>query len=116
MWWAADGTGIEFPAEEDPMGMPITVDSTRVVGEVAVFDTDRSITGQDGIGFGDAAEADAMGTTPAQLAARLFAADAALAHVFVASSQVVLRRHGGWDEAALSAAAAIIAGFFVHYA
>ena len=98
------------------MGMPISVDSTRVVGEVAVFDTDRSITGQDGIGFGDAAAADALATTPAQLASRLFAADTALAHVFVASSQVVLRRHGGWDEAALSAAAAIIAGFFVHYA
>ena len=98
------------------MGMPIAVDSTRVVGEVAVFDTDRSITGQDGVGFESAAAADAHSTTPARLASRLFAADASLTHAFVASSQVVLRRRGGWDEAGLSTAAAIIAGFFVHYA
>jgi hypothetical protein len=98
------------------MGMTISVGSTRVVGDVAVFDTDRSITGQDGVGFGDAATADAASTTPGRLASRLFAADPSLAHAFVASSQVVLRRRGGWDEAAVSTAASIIAGCFVHYA
>jgi hypothetical protein len=98
------------------MGMPIAIDSTRVVGEVAVFDTNRSVTGQDGAGFGDAAAANAMETVPARLAARLFAGDPAVAHVFVASSQVVIRRRGGWDEAALSGAGGVIAGFFVHYA
>jgi hypothetical protein len=104
-----------LPVEEDPMGMAITVDSTRMVGEVAVFDTNRSVTGQDGAGFGDAAAA-AVETTPARLAARLFAGDPAVAHVFVASSQVVVRRRGGWDDAALAAALGVIAGFFVHYA
>ncbi len=98
------------------MGMPIAVQSTSVVGEVAVFDTDRSITGQDGVGFEDAAAAAAHDTAPARLAIRLFAADPGLVHAFVASSQVVLRRREGWDPSALAAAAAVITGFFVHYA
>jgi len=96
------------------MGMAITVRPARIVGDVAVFDTDRSVTGQDGAGF-DASAAAASTTAGALLARRLFAADAEVQHVFVASSQVVARRHGGWDDAARERGAAVIAGFFVHY-
>ncbi len=97
------------------MGMPITVRPPRTVGDVAVFDTDRSVTGQDGAGFPDAAAAALGDTAPARLAKRLFAWDPETEHVFVASSQVVVRRRGGWDDASRDGAAAVIAGFFVHY-
>ncbi len=97
------------------MGMPITVAPHRTVGDVAVFDTDRSVTGQDGAGFADAAAAAGGDTAAARLAQRLFGADPEVEHVFVASSQVVVRRRGGWDSGAADIAAAIIAGFYVHY-
>lgn len=97
------------------MGMAISVRPARIVGDVAVFDTDRSVTGQDGAGF-DASAAQAATTAGALLAQRLFAADPEIQHVFVASSQIVVRRHGGWDDAAMQRSSAVIAGFFVHYA
>jgi hypothetical protein len=94
--------------------MPIAVRPARIVGDVAVFDSDRSLTGQDGAGF-DSAAANASTIAPALLAQRLFAADAEIAHVFVASSQVVVRRRAGWDDAARDRAAGVITAFFVHY-
>ncbi len=97
------------------MGQHITVSAPSVIGDIAVFDTDRSLSGQDGIGFISADEATATDTFPGRLAARLFAADPALSHVFVASSQAVLRRKGSWDSAALSAASDVLSSFFVHY-
>ncbi len=97
------------------MGMPIAVQPARIVGEVAVFDTDRSLTGQDGVGYPDPTSAAESDIAPARLAQRLFAADKTVTNVFVASSQVVVRRGGGWDTVASDAAGAIIAGFFVHY-
>lgn len=97
------------------MGKPIAVTSRGVVGDVAVFDTDRSITGQDGIGFASAADAAADATFAGKLATRLFEAVPGLGHAFIASSQVVVRRTGGWDDASRSAAESAIAGFFVFY-
>ena len=97
------------------MGKQISVSATSVVGEVAVFDTDRSITGQDGTGFASAADAASGETFPARLATRLFDAVPGLSHVFVASSQVVLRRDPGWDPASLQAAGNVVSGFFVFY-
>jgi hypothetical protein len=94
------------------MGQPIELTSI-VLGDVALFDTDRCITGQDGAGFTrDEAVEDSF---PARLAGRLFSADEALDHVFVGSNQVVVRRPSGWDDAALAAASAAIASFFVFY-
>jgi len=97
------------------MGKQITVSATSVVGDVAVFDTDRSITGQDGTGFASAAEAASGEAFSARLATRLFGAVPGLSHVFVASSQVVLRRDRAWDPAALQAAGDVVSGFFVFY-
>jgi hypothetical protein len=97
------------------MGQPISV-SARTIDDVVVFDTDRSITGQDGAAFASAEEAGARpGWFPAELAARLFAADGAVDHVFVASNQVVVRRRGGWSDDDRDGAAAIVSGFFLHY-
>ncbi len=97
------------------MGQPITVDAT-VVGDVAVLTGNRSLTGQDGAAFaaGDA-EAGAGGGFPAALANRLFAADGGLAHVFVHSNSVVLRREGGWPNGLVDTARDVVAEFFVFY-
>ena len=100
--------------EAQPMGQPIQVDATRL-DDVALFDTDRSITGQDGAGFASAGEAEASDSFPAQLAARLFAADASVDHVFVASNQVVLRRSGGWSDGDVDTASQVISDFFLYY-
>lgn len=98
------------------MGQPIEV-SSIVLDEVAVFDCDRTITGQDGAAFvpGEVGDPDA-GDFAALLARRLFDADPSLDHLFVASNQVVARRPGGWDEASLEVAGGVIRGFFVFYA
>ena len=96
------------------MGMPIAVQPPRVVGNVAVFDTDRSLSGQDGSSYSDPASAAADLAFPGRLADRIFGADAAVENVFVASSQVVVRRRPGWDSASGQRISAVIAGFFVH--
>lgn len=96
------------------MGQPIQVDATRL-DDVALFDTDRSITGQDGAGFGSAAEAEASHVFPGKLAARLFGADGSIDHVFVASNQVVARRSGGWSDDDVDAASRVISDFFLYY-
>lgn len=97
------------------MGKPIAVVTAGVVGEVVVFDTDRGLTGQDGAGFGTGEAAAAAGSHAGDLASRLFTEVPGVRHVFVGSSQVVVRRHGDWDEAALAAATGAIGGHFVFY-
>jgi hypothetical protein len=97
------------------MGQPIEITGTTVVGDVAMFATDRGITGQDGVSCDDGAAASASGGFPGELAARLLEGDGAVDHVYVASNQVVARRRGGWDDEALAAAGAAITEFFVFY-
>ena len=97
------------------MGQPIEITDTTVVGDIALFATDRAITGQDGVAYADAEAASADGSFPGELAARLFEGDGELEHVFVASNQVVARRRDGWNSAALETASALITGFFVFY-
>jgi len=93
------------------MGQPIEVQAI-VLGEVAVFDTDRSITGQDGHGFTRDSD---PGGFAGRLAARLFTIDESIVHVFAASSQVVARRSEGWDDASVSRASREIRELFVFY-
>jgi len=97
------------------MGQPITVSAATVDGDIAVFDTDRSITAQDGATFGSADDAANADSIPGDLAGRLFTSDDAVAHVFIASNQVVVGREGGWDDAALAASTEIVINFFVFY-
>ncbi|HSF86764.1 MAG TPA: hypothetical protein VLG28_14065 [Acidimicrobiia bacterium] len=96
------------------MGQPIQVETTTL-GDVVIFDTDRSITGQDGAVYASRADAAALDRFPDQLAVRLFDADAAVNHVFVASNQVVVRRSSDWTEAAAAAASDVVANFFLYY-
>ena len=96
------------------MGQTIEV-TNFVMGDLALFDTDRSITGQDGQGFGSAHEAQEDKTTAARLAAALFGSDPAVDHVFVSSNQVTVRRTAEWKGEAAEQAAAVIRDFFVFY-
>jgi hypothetical protein len=88
---------------------------TSIFGTEAVFETDRSITGQDGAGFVSAAQAaGAEGFAP-RLAIALFEAVDGLDRVWVASNVVLAGRSAGWDGDAETAASGVIADFFVHY-
>lgn len=94
------------------MGQPIEVAEPTVLDAVAVFDTDRSLSGQDGESF---SPADASGDTfPAELARRIFAADSGADHVFVFSNTISVRRPE-WDDATLAATHRLITDFFVFY-
>ncbi len=96
------------------MGQTIAVDA-MVMGEAAVLTGNRSLTGQDGASFDSGAAADPAAGLPAALAARLFAADPEIGHVFVHSNAVVLRRAGGWPDGTIGEARQVVADFFVYY-
>ena len=97
------------------MGQRIEVLGNTVVGDSVVIDTDRTITGQDGVVYASAEEAAAGEAFPDVLAQRLFAADDSIASVFVASNTVTVTRYGGWDDAGVTAASGVVADFFVFY-
>lgn len=95
------------------MGQPIQVLSKTVLETIAMFATDRGVTGQDGFSYSPSD--DLGGGYPGRLAGEVFAADDGVEHVFVVFNQVVLRREGGWDDAALERTAAVINRFLVFY-
>lgn len=96
------------------MGQTITVESKQANG-FCVFTTDRSLTGQDGARFGSLEEAQTAADFPATLAARLFAGDEAVDHVYVASNDVVVGRSIDWDSASIGAATKTIQELFRFY-
>lgn len=95
------------------MGQSIEV-SSQVIDDIVMFDTDRAITGQDGVSY---SSSDEIGDTefPAELAKRLFTEVSGIDHVFVASNQVVVRRPHGWDDDVVETAGQVIARFFRFY-
>lgn len=97
------------------MGQVINVTKVTVIGDAAVFDSDRSISGQDGKGFSSGADAAEDPTFAAQLAEAIFGADEAVLNVHVASNSVVVKRQGGWDEGASAATSRVVRDFFVFY-
>ncbi len=96
------------------MGQRIQTTST-IIGDVLLLDGDRAITGQDGTVYPSPEAAAEDDRLPGRLAAELFGADPEIDHVFVASSQVVVRRPDGWDDAAVSAAQSVVEAFFLFY-
>jgi len=96
------------------VGQAIEVEATAI-GEVAVFDTDRTISGQDGQQFATQSEAEASPTFPGQLARRLFEADGSVAHIFAASNAITMQRAGGWDQESLAVTSSVIEDFFLFY-
>ena len=93
------------------MGQLIEV-QYREIGDVALFDTDRSITGQDSRVYRGPSPID---DPPSILATRLFRTDGSIDHVHVLSNTVSIRRRGGWDDASLKGARDVIASLFVVY-
>ena len=96
------------------MGQLIEVEHV-VLGDVAIFDTDRSLSGQDGETFGSAGEGRDSGTFPGQAADAIFSADDATSSVYVYSNTISVKRRGGWSDDSATAAASVIRNFLVHY-
>jgi ferredoxin--NADP+ reductase len=94
------------------MGQTIEV-TWRVIGDVALFGLDRSLTGQDGRSFSEPPDDEAEAASV--LARRLFESDDAIDNVHVLSNTVTVRRPGAWDEGILDASSEIIANLFIHY-
>ena len=97
------------------MGQLIEVDHL-LLGDVAVFDTDRSLSGQEGETYANAAAAASSGTFPGGVATALFATVPSIMSVYVFSNTLSVRRSGGWTEEQAGAAAGIIRNSLVHYA
>jgi hypothetical protein len=96
------------------MGQSVTVESKQVDG-FCVFTTDRVITGQDGERFESHEQAAAVSGFPALLALRLFESDSDIDHVYVASSDVIVRRRTAWDSSSIDGAAATISDLYRFY-
>jgi ferredoxin--NADP+ reductase len=95
------------------MGQLIQVDASPM-GRVALFSTDRSITGQDGV---TVIPGDSRGEDPPHvLARRLFDADRQIDHVHILSNTVAVRRKQTWDKEAVESARTVVANLFIHYA
>ncbi|MGH8950917.1 MAG: ferredoxin--NADP reductase [Acidimicrobiia bacterium] len=94
------------------MGQLIQVEANPM-GELALFSTDRSLTGQDGVSLSP--EAIDGSDPPHDLARRLFGADRLIDHVHVLSNTVSVRRQEKWDQEAVDRAAGVIANLFIHY-
>jgi hypothetical protein len=96
------------------MGQRIVVEQPVVVGDVVIFETDRSLTSMAGAGFESQQAAEDASGFAADLARRMYAADEALTQVYVYSNTIVARRDGGWDDG-LDAASRIVEEFFLYY-
>ncbi len=97
------------------MGQRIEVSKATVMDDVLMVETDRSITGQDGVSYPSAAAADGDETFPGHLAAQLFRGDPDVASVFVGSNAVVVKREGGWDDDSLGRSFRTVSEFFLFY-
>jgi hypothetical protein len=80
-------------------------------GEIAVFSTDRTITGQDATVIERGGPYEGF---EGAVAERLYQ-DPAINHVFVQFNVVTVRRSGGWDSGSLERASEQISGFFLVY-
>jgi hypothetical protein len=85
------------------------------MGNVTIFDTDRSLSGQDGETYTSASEASDFETFPARLAHALFDHDPALSSVYVYSNTVSVARRSEWTDAAVAEFTEVIRNFLVHY-
>lgn len=97
------------------MGQRIAVQQSIVEGDVAVFITDRNLSGAGDVRFESVADAEAGTSVPAKLAARLFGVDPGMRHVYIAANHIVVRRVVGWDDAHVDEAVRVVEEFFVFY-
>jgi hypothetical protein len=93
------------------MGQTIEITQVFPIGDVAIFHTDRTLTGQEGETYAGPIAAEAVGSLPAKLALELFASDPSIDHCHVASNSITVRRRAGWTDDDLAAVQEVIAGF-----
>ena len=93
------------------MGQTIEVAATDF-GEVAIFDLDRSLTGQDARIFTGSPDGD---TPPRTLARRLWQRIEDIASVHILSNTVTVHRQSVWDSQTLDEARDVISHLFVYY-
>ncbi len=96
------------------MGQVIKVEPTSL-GNVAIFDTDRSLTGQVGETYTSPAEARTRTTLPAKLAERIFEHEPSVASVYVYSNAISVSRPAEWSEGDIDELASVIRNFLVYY-
>jgi len=97
------------------MGQRIDVQQPVVVGDVVIFETDRSLTGMAGASLDSAEEAEEASGFAAELARRLYAVDEDLGQVYVYSNTIVARRDGDWSNDQLDASKRVVEEFFLYY-
>lgn len=93
------------------MGQRIAVSATPV-GNVAIFDLDRSLTGQDGVNFDSPPDGS---TPPDVLARRLWETDGSVDNVYVLSNTVSVRRQSDWKAEDIDSAVKIISNLFIYW-
>lgn len=96
------------------MGQVIEVEPVAL-GNVAIFDTDRSLTGQVGETYRSAAEARTRTTLPAKLAERIFEHDSTVSSVYVYSNTISVSRPSEWSQDDIDELASVIRNFLVYY-
>jgi ferredoxin/flavodoxin---NADP+ reductase len=94
------------------MGQPITV-AVTAMHETAIFDLDRSLTGQDGMSF-QAPPHDGDDRPPARLA-RMLLADQQTTGVHILSNLVTVTRRTAWEQDDLDTTARLISNLFLYY-
>ncbi len=95
------------------MGQLIEVEAVRL-GAVAIFDTDRSLGGQDGETFKREDGQDSISFS-AQAANSIFAADDAATSVYVYSNTLAVHRDGDWSDDAIAVTSSAIKNFLIYY-
>jgi len=94
------------------MGQNVEIKDKVAMGEILIVDTDRSFTGQDGQAMTPEFEGEGV---PGVLAARLFALDLGIDHVFILQNTVTVRRPGGWDEDSADAVSEVTHSLLRYY-
>lgn len=94
------------------MGQDIDIKRVSSLDQVLVIDTDRSLTGQDGVSITPSSDRHGV---PAVLAERLFALDVGIDYVYVLQNTVTVRRPEGWDEDTAGAVEDVTRSFLRFY-
>ena len=97
------------------MGQPIGELDQATVGDVTIFTLDRNLASMGTRSFDEAPVEPDDDDFVAILAARIFESDPAINRVYVASNTVQVTRRRGWNDAASSVSASIIAELFRFY-
>ncbi len=93
------------------MGQRIHAKAT-ILDNVAILETDRTLTGQDGKGYSQPSE---ILSPDGLLANRLRAADPSIGHIHILSNMLSIVRDGGWDPSDVDRAMEVVSGLFEFY-